>query len=99
MTPKILAETLSSMIEEVTPAQLKIMPRQDVIALGMLQNMLNIQMLQVEILDDIAKKLNPNKEVIDRFSHPHVAMSLARIEAHYFVNNIFLYLCNVVNVR
>ena len=63
MTPKILAETLSSMIEEVTPAQLKVMPRQDVIALGMLQNMLNIQMLQVEILDDIAKRLNPNKEV------------------------------------
>ena len=63
MTPKILAETLSSMIEEVTPAQLKLMPKQDVIALGMLQNMLNIQMLQVEILDDIAKRLNPNKEV------------------------------------
>ena len=62
MTPKILAETLSSMIEEVTPAQLKLMPKQDVIALGMLQNMLNIQMLQVEILDDIAKRLNPNKE-------------------------------------
>ena len=63
MTPKILAETLSSMIEEVTPAQLKLMPKQDVIALGMLQNMLNIQMLQVEILDDIAKRLNPDKEV------------------------------------
>ena len=62
MTPKILAETLSSIIEEVTPAQLKLMPKQDVIALGMLQNMLNIQMLQVEILDDIAKRLNPNKE-------------------------------------
>lgn len=30
------------------------------------------------------------KEVVDFFSSPHVALSLARIEAHYFVNNIFL---------
>jgi len=28
--------------------------------------------------------------VVDFFSDPHVALSLARIEAHYFVNNIFL---------
>jgi len=34
--------------------------------------------------------LMPKKEVVDFFSDPHVALSLARIEAHYFVNNIFL---------
>lgn len=34
--------------------------------------------------------LTPNKAVVDFFSDPHVALSLARIEAHYFVNNIFL---------
>ena len=34
--------------------------------------------------------LLPKQEVVDFFSDPHVALSLARIEAHYFVNNIFL---------
>jgi proline iminopeptidase len=34
--------------------------------------------------------LLPKKEVVEFFSDPHVALSLARIEAHYFVNNIFL---------
>ena len=34
--------------------------------------------------------LTPKKAVVDFFSDPHVALSLARIEAHYFVNNIFL---------
>jgi len=34
--------------------------------------------------------LTPKKDVVDFFSDPHVALSLARIEAHYFVNNIFL---------
>jgi len=34
--------------------------------------------------------LTPKKEVVDFFSDPHVALALARIEAHYFVNNIFL---------
>ncbi len=34
--------------------------------------------------------LTPKKEVVDFFSDPHVALSLARIEAHYFVNDIFL---------
>jgi proline iminopeptidase len=31
-------------------------------------------------------KLIPNKEAIDHFSDPHVSLSLARIEAHYFTN-------------
>ena len=34
--------------------------------------------------------LTPKKEVVDFFSDPHVALSLSRIEAHYFINNIFL---------
>ncbi len=34
--------------------------------------------------------LQPNKSVVDHFGHPHTALSLARIECHYFVNNSFL---------
>jgi len=34
--------------------------------------------------------LLPNKEVIDHFSDPYTALSLALIECHYFVNNAFL---------
>jgi len=34
--------------------------------------------------------LTPRKEVVDFFSDPHVALALSRIEAHYFVNHIFL---------
>lgn len=34
--------------------------------------------------------LRPNQDVVDSFSDPHRALSLARIEAHYFVNNSFL---------
>jgi proline iminopeptidase len=34
--------------------------------------------------------LRPNQEVIDSFIDPHRAISIARIEAHYFVHNAFL---------
>ena len=34
--------------------------------------------------------LRPNHDVVGRFSDPHVALALARIEAHYFVNDAFL---------
>jgi proline iminopeptidase len=34
--------------------------------------------------------LRPNHELIDHFSDPHIALALARIEAHYFVNDAFL---------
>ena len=34
--------------------------------------------------------LLPAKEIIDHLTDPHVALSLARIESHYFVNNAFL---------
>ncbi|HKK07147.1 MAG TPA: prolyl aminopeptidase [Gammaproteobacteria bacterium] len=34
--------------------------------------------------------LLPSGPVIDHFANPYTALSLARIECHYFVNNIFL---------
>ncbi len=34
--------------------------------------------------------LHPNQKVVDHFAHPHVAIALARIECHYFMNNAFL---------
>jgi proline iminopeptidase len=34
--------------------------------------------------------LLPRKEVVDHFSDPYTALSLARIECHYFVNDSFL---------
>lgn len=34
--------------------------------------------------------LEPSTQVVDAFTHPHTAMSLARIESHYFMNNTFL---------
>lgn len=34
--------------------------------------------------------LRPNAHVVERFSDPHVALALARIEAHYFINAAFL---------
>ena len=34
--------------------------------------------------------LDPNPAVVDRFGDPHTAVAMARIEAHYFVNKIFM---------
>lgn len=34
--------------------------------------------------------LHPNPKVVEHFGHPHVAIALARIECHYFMNNSFL---------
>ena len=34
--------------------------------------------------------LRPNPQVVERFSDAHRALSIARIECHYFVNNAFL---------
>ena len=30
-------------------------------------------------------------EVVDHFSDPHFALAMARIEAHYFINNAFMH--------
>lgn len=34
--------------------------------------------------------LNPSKAILERFTNPHTAMSLAVIETHYFLNNGFM---------
>jgi proline iminopeptidase len=34
--------------------------------------------------------LQSNPDVVDRFANPHMAMSMARIEAHYFINKAFI---------
>lgn len=34
--------------------------------------------------------LRPNHDVVEHFADPHVALSMARIEAHYFINGIFM---------
>jgi proline iminopeptidase len=34
--------------------------------------------------------LKPNSDIVDVFSNAHLALSLARIEAHYFTNNCFI---------
>jgi len=37
-----------------------------------------------------ASSLRPRTSVVDHFSNPHVALSLARIECHYFMHDSFL---------
>lgn len=34
--------------------------------------------------------LRPSQDVVNRFADPHMALSLARIEAHYFINQCFM---------
>lgn len=34
--------------------------------------------------------LHPNPRIVEHFGHPHVAIALARIECHYFMNQAFL---------
>jgi len=34
--------------------------------------------------------LMPDKNVVEHFSDPHIALSIARIECHYFINHSFL---------
>lgn len=41
--------------------------------------------------------LRPSPDVVARFSEAHLALSLARIEAHYFVNNIFVKENQIIN--
>jgi proline iminopeptidase len=40
--------------------------------------------------EGLCSTLRPCHEVADDFGDPHKALSLARIEAHYFVNNVFI---------
>ena len=41
--------------------------------------------------------LQPRKSVVDHFSDSFTAFSLARIEAHYFINNVFLQEDQIIN--
>ncbi len=41
--------------------------------------------------------LQPSKSVLSSFTEPHTAMSLARIECHYFMNNSFLQENQILN--
>ena len=34
--------------------------------------------------------LDPNNDVVEHFSDPHLALAMARIEAHYFINEAFI---------
>lgn len=34
--------------------------------------------------------LDPNNDIVDHFADPHVALAMARIEAHYFINQAFI---------
>ncbi len=34
--------------------------------------------------------LDPNPNIVEHFSDPHTALSIARIEAHYFINQAFI---------
>lgn len=42
------------------------------------------------VWEGLCSTLKPNPGVVDHFADPHTALSLARIECHYFVNDIFL---------
>ncbi|MEP3561228.1 MAG: prolyl aminopeptidase [Marinobacter sp.] len=41
--------------------------------------------------------LQPNPKVVEHFGHPHVAIALARIECHYFMNQGFLQTDQIIN--
>jgi len=38
----------------------------------------------------ICSTLRPSPKAVEQFTHPHMALSLATMESHYFLNNIFL---------
>jgi len=44
-----------------------------------------------------ASTLLPRKSVVDHFTRPHTALSLARIECHYFMNDSFLESGQILN--
>lgn len=41
--------------------------------------------------------LRPNTHVVERLTEPHVALAMARIEAHYFMNGAFLEENQIIN--
>ena len=43
--------------------------------------------------------LHPNPRVVEHFGHPHVAIALARIECHYFMNSAFLEPDQIIHLK
>lgn len=41
--------------------------------------------------------LDPNHDVVEHFGDPHVALAMARIEAHYFINHAFIEPDQIIN--
>ncbi|MEZ5526050.1 MAG: prolyl aminopeptidase [Gammaproteobacteria bacterium] len=40
--------------------------------------------------EGVCSTLRPNPHIVEHFVDPHIAIAMARIEAHYFMNRIFL---------
>ena len=49
------------------------------------------------LLEGRCATLHPNEDVVGHFAHPHMAMAIARIEAHYFINKAFLEPNQIIN--
>ena len=45
--------------------------------------------VRMEIWEGSTRKLFPDQNLIDHFGEDHMALALARIECHYFMNNAF----------
>ncbi len=41
--------------------------------------------------------LDPNPNLVEHFADPHIALAMARIEAHYFINNAFIEENQIIN--
>ncbi|MGY8871425.1 MAG: prolyl aminopeptidase [Pseudomonadales bacterium] len=41
--------------------------------------------------------LDPNPNIVEHFADPHTALSIARIEAHYFINQAFIQSNQIIN--
>lgn len=47
--------------------------------------------------EGVCSTLQPNPAVVNHFMEPHFALSLARIETHYFIHNVFLEANQIIN--
>ena len=51
----------------------------------------------LSLLEGRCATLHPNEDVVGHFSSPHIAMAIARIEAHFFINKAFLEPNQIIN--
>ena len=49
------------------------------------------------ILEGRCATLHPDEDFVAHFAHPHLAIAMARIEAHYFINKAFLEPNQIIN--